>query len=135
MHLNTTLKKVGKNFIGIFLAGCLLCGFTNTIHAQTYVNGVLSTGATALNGTAAPAGFTWSEAQNVTGNTTVANSTSGVGAQITANNSVADDFTVPAGPSWAVSKITVYAYSTGAPAGPSPFTDLRIRIHNSSPLA
>ena len=32
-------------------------------------------------------------------------------------------------------KITVYAYSTGFAGTTSPFTDLRIRIHNSSPLA
>jgi hypothetical protein len=133
MQPKFTLKKIGSSFRLTALL-LLCCSVFGTIQAQTYVNGTLSSGATALNGTAAPAGNTWSECQNVTGNTTVANQSAGFGAQIVANNSVADDFTVPAGPSWNLTKITVYAYSTGAAAGPSPFTDLRLRIHSSNPM-
>ena len=112
-----------------------LCLWGGSLHAQTYVNGVLSSGASGNNGTPAPAGFTWSECQNVTGNTTVANQLAGPGAQVGSNFSVADDFTVPAGAPWNLTKITVYAYSTGYTGSTSPFNDVRIRIHGSSPLA
>ena len=42
------------------------------------------------------------------------NSTFGFGAQTSANNAVADDFT--AGATWNVSKLTFYMYQTGATA-------------------
>jgi len=106
--------------------------FTGLANAQTYVNGTLSTGATAENGTAAPAGYTWSEVQHNVGNTTVANSIIGTGA--TGALSVADDFTVPAG-GWNLTKLTVYGYSTNYAGATSPFTALNVRIHSSSPLA
>jgi hypothetical protein len=134
MQSNFTLKKNGRFLLSKFLI-LLLCLFSNLIQAQTYVNGVLSSGATANNGTAAPTGFTWSECQNVTGNTTVANQTAGSNAGVGSTFSVADDFTVPAGTPWNLTKITVYAYSTGFSGTTSPFTDVRIRIHSSSPLA
>ncbi len=135
MQPNFTRKKT-ESFIRkipLLLFFCSL--FYVNAGAQTYVNGVLSTGATSLSGVAAPAGTTWSECQNPTGDLTIANTLAGAGAQITANNTVADDFTVPAGPDWAVSKITVYAYSTGYAGTTSPFNDVRIRIHNSNPMA
>src|SRR5436190_6164785 len=105
----------------------------SAIQAQTYVNGNLSTGATASNGDAAPTGTTWSEVQNDAGVTTISNTVSGVVSSVAANFSLADDFTIPAGPSWTISKFTFYAYQTGAPATPSPFNDLRVQIHNSDP--
>ncbi len=100
--------------------------FTGKINAQTFVNSNLSTGATSLNGSSAPAGFTWSELQ-------LTNTTLGIGGQIAANNSVADDFTVPAGPSWNVTKATFYAYSTGYTGSTSPFNDVRVQIYNADP--
>src|SRR4051794_11427193 len=45
-----------------------------------YNNGGLSTGATLLNGTAAPAGYTWSELQRDPANITFLNNTLGFGA-------------------------------------------------------
>jgi hypothetical protein len=47
--------------------------------AQTYMNGGLSTGATSKSGAAAPTGYTWSELQNNTGNTTETNTSLGLG--------------------------------------------------------
>lgn len=135
MQPNFTLKRRGIYFGLTPVLFFLFFLLSEKINAQTYVNGILSTGATALNGTAAPAGTTWSECQNVTGDITVANSTAGVSAQVSGNFSVADDFVVPAGPSWNLTKITVYAYSTGAPGGTSPFNDLRIRIHDNNPMS
>ncbi|MEP6675969.1 MAG: T9SS type A sorting domain-containing protein [Ferruginibacter sp.] len=100
-----------------------------------YVNGILSTGATAANGTAAPAGYTWSECQNPTGNLTVANSTGGNSASSAGLFSIADDFTVPTGQTWNVTKVTVYGYLTGATGATSPITTLHVRIHNSNPAS
>ncbi|MBC7939331.1 MAG: PEP-CTERM sorting domain-containing protein [Chitinophagaceae bacterium] len=42
--------------------------------------------------------------------------TFGFGAQTTANNAVAEDFTVPAGPGWTVESFTFYGYQTGSTA-------------------
>jgi subtilisin-like proprotein convertase family protein len=132
MQSKFTRKRIGSFLkLAPVLLLLILCGTSS--HAQQYVNGVLSTGATSISGVAAPAGWTWSECQNPTGNTTVANTNAGYGAQISANNAMADDFTVIG--SWNLTKITVYAYSTGFVGTVSPFNDLRIRIHNSSPLA
>src|SRR5688572_27607693 len=129
MQSKFTRKRIGS-FLKLtpVLLLLILCGTSS--HAQQYVNGVLSTGATSISGVAAPAGWTWSECQNPTGNTTVANTNAGFGAQSSLNNAMADDFTVIG--SWNLTKITVYAYSTGFVGTVSPFNDLRIRIHNSS---
>ena len=93
--------------------------------AQVYVNGNLSTGATSLSGTAAPAGFTWSEVQ--TGNTVT-----GFAASVTSTLRVTDDFTVPVGTSWQLSKMTFYGYQTNYAGATSPFTTLRLQIHQGT---
>src|SRR5215212_12081917 len=98
-------KLMHRFLLCLFIAIC----FFPIVNAQTYVNGNLSTGATAENGTAAPAGYTWSEVQHNTGDLTVANNTIGVSG--TGAFSVADDFIVPAG-GWNLTKLTVYGYST-----------------------
>ncbi|MFZ1553126.1 MAG: hypothetical protein WAV53_17145, partial [Anaerolineae bacterium] len=38
----------------------------------------------------------------------------GAGHQLSANNRVADDFTVPAGETWTINTVTFYAYQTGS---------------------
>ena len=120
------LQKSGKVFQHFLLLMLLFSIFAGKINAQTYVNGNLSTGATSSNGTAAPAGFTWSEVQ-------LGNGTSGFSGSITNGFTVADDFTVPAGPSWNVTKVTFYAYSTGWAGAASPFTSLHLQIYNTNP--
>jgi subtilisin-like proprotein convertase family protein len=125
-------QKISSRYLVVLT---MLLFFGNNVMAQFYNNGVLSTGATTLSGVAAPAGTTWSECQNVTGNLAIANTSAGFSAGLTAGNSIADDFTVPAGPSWNLTKITVYAYSTGSTGTVSPFNDLRVRIHSSNPLS
>ena len=55
----------------------------------------------------------------------------GFGHQITANNRVADDFTVPAG-GWDISQITFFAYQTGSTTT-STFTDVRLQIWDGPP--
>lgn len=124
-------------FLNFEIFACTLFSlvFANS-YAQVYTNGNLSTGATSKSGVAAPSGYTWSEMQNDTGNTTESNGTTGVGAQIvgtTTSNRVADDFTVPVGQSWTLSKITFYAYQTGYAGTTSPFTTVRVRISNGNP--
>ncbi len=112
-----------------FLTSLMILGFTcflsSSLLAQVYVNGNLSTGATSSDGTAAPAGYTWSEVQ--TGNVNAGFSAS------TANNlSLADDFTIAFG-TWSVSKLTFFAYSTGYTGATSPFNELHLQIFNTDP--
>ena len=73
----------------------------------------------------APACFTWSEVQ--TGNTTA-----GFTNNIT-GFTLADNFVVPAGNRWDLTKLTVYAYSTGFAGATSPYPDIRVRIFNTNP--
>lgn len=111
----------------VTLAAFFLCAFVGVLNAQTYINGNLSTGATSSTGGTAPAGFTWSEVQ--TGNTTT-----GLGANIGAGLTLADDFTVPAGGDpWAVTTLKVYGYSTNYTGTTSPFNDIRVQIFDTDP--
>ena len=126
MQSNVTLTKIKRAFKSTALAFGFLSLFTGLAKAQTYVNGPLSTGATSSNGVAAPTGFTWSEVQ-------LGNTNAGFGANITAGLTVADNFVVPAGPSWAVSTAKFYAYSTGFAGSTSPFVDVRVQIFSTDP--
>lgn len=116
-------------------AAVTLLAAGSSAFAQPYINGGISTGATSKSGVAAPTGYTFSEIQNDAGVTTMANGTTGVGAQIvgTTVNRVADDFTVPAGELWTLSKATFYAYQTNYTGTTSPFTEVRVRISNGDP--
>src|SRR5690606_19559030 len=101
--------------------------FSGLATAQTYTNGNLSTGANLSGGgAAAPAGTTWSQLQG-------SNTSLGWGANITAGLTIVDDLVVPAGPSWALNKISFFAYSTGFSGTTSPFNDVRVRIYNADP--
>ncbi|MCW3161875.1 T9SS type A sorting domain-containing protein [Chryseobacterium oryctis] len=108
----------------------------NCAFAQTYSNGGLSTGATSNNGVAAPTGYTWSENQHNTGNTTESNTTAGyaiTNGSTTANYFLADDFIVPAGQTWNITTIDFFAYQTGYTGTTSPFNAVRVNIFNSDP--
>ena len=127
-------KKI--TFLSLRCLFVLAC--TQALNAQQiYTNGPLSTGATSNSGVAAPAGYTWSEVQNITGNTTESNTNAGFGAVFntagTNNLQLADDFTVPAGQIWNVSSVEVYAYQTATTAVGLPQDILRIQIFNSDP--
>ncbi|WP_163393277.1 T9SS type A sorting domain-containing protein [Flavobacterium limi] len=96
----------------------------------------MSTGATSKSGVAAPSGFTWSEVQNNTGNTTESNASAGYAgtfSSATANFFIADDFTIPAGQTWNVSSVDVFAYQTGYNGATSPFNTMRVNIFSSDP--
>jgi hypothetical protein len=104
--------------------------------AQTYNNGGLSTGPTSKSGVAAPTGYTWSELQNNTGNTTESNTSAGFGgtnSSATTNLFVADDFTIPAGASWQITSIDFFAYQTSYLGTTSPFNTVRVNIFSSDP--
>lgn len=112
---------------------------STSLHAQLYTNGSLSTGATAANGTAAPAGYTWSEMQANTGNTTEVNSSFGSGAfyntAATANYRIADDFIVPVGQTWNITNFAFFCYQTNYAGTTPPIDVLRVQIFSGDPAA
>ncbi len=122
-----------------FLTTFTLAFMVSALFAQTLTNGNLGTGATSLNGTAAAAGTTWHELQNVTGNTTESNSLLGVShaSQGTTNNTLTDDFVVPGGNTWTINTLTMYSLDqVVAPTSTtSPYTNVRVRIWNGIPGA
>lgn len=87
---------------------------STTAQSQVYNNGGLSTGATSNSGVAAPAGYTWAEVQNDTGNITESNTNSGFAAVVTTTTAffLADDFTVPAGEKWNITEMEFFIYRT-----------------------
>lgn len=112
------------------LALCPILSFSQ------YNNGGLSTGATSNSGVSAPTGYTWSEVQNDSGNTTESNTTAGYGCQkvgTTTANFCADDFTIPTGESWNISSIEFFGYQTGYAGATSPFVGLTLNIFSSDP--
>ncbi|MFN0130974.1 MAG: hypothetical protein ACKVW3_00325 [Phycisphaerales bacterium] len=116
----------------------LMCGLAACaapVSAQViYNNGPLSTGATTTSGVAAPAGTTWSEVQD-DGSTTCSNTVAGFSCGIVGASlfRVADDFTVPAGQSWTINRICIYAYQTGSLTSTPVFTAANIQIWNGRP--
>jgi subtilisin-like proprotein convertase family protein len=126
MQKTTTLTRL-KLFFGRMLPLFILLAVSvGKIAAQPYNNGNLSTGTTSSGGSTSPAGFTWSEIQPGILNY-------GYGANIGANLTLADNFLVPSGQGWNISKLTFYAYSTNYAGTTSPFNDIRIRIFNTDP--
>ena len=121
-------------FVLSLAAFVFLTGMTSA-QTQIYDNGPFQTGTTTNSGVAAPAGAMWSEAQNPTGNTMEANSTAGISCSVasaTATFRCGDDFTVPAGATWTINQVVVFAYLTGG-GTTSPFTGATLRIWNGRP--
>jgi hypothetical protein len=58
----------------------------------------------------------------------------GFGIQFGSGNSIADDFTVPAGETWDITDMTFFGYQTSAPSSGS-ITGLYIQIYNGQPGA
>ena len=81
----------------MFLLFVSHCSFSQMI----YSNGNLTTGTVTKSGVTAPAGYSWSELQNNTGNTTECNRSSGFAGYFNTAGSTSfqlgDDFVVPAG--------------------------------------
>lgn len=98
-----------------------------------YVNGYMGTGTLSNSGVAAPAGYQWRECQNDLGSSTVSNFSVGVSNYFNAFASykLADDFIVPAGQTWKISRVSVYAMPNFLSNGI--FDSLRIQIWKGSP--
>src|SRR5205085_8083976 len=94
------------------------------------INGGLNPQANTESGVSAPAGFFWSEVQHDTGNTTESNTNAGY-ASLQGSFRLADDFTISQ--PCTINSVVIYAYQTGAPATPSPFTGFTLQIHNGRP--
>jgi hypothetical protein len=92
----------------------------------------LATGPTSASGISAPAGGFWSEVQSdATGG---ANCLGGLSCHLngaTGSYRFADDFVVPAGPSWSLQTVQLYAYQPDATV--SPFSAINVRIWNGPP--
>lgn len=98
-----------------------------------YINGYMGTGTVSNSGVVAPAGYQWSECQNDLGVTTVSNSTVGLGAGYNSFNhyKMADNFVVPAGQSWQLSRVSVYVQGEYLSTGN--FDTLHLQIWNGDP--
>ena len=121
------MKKI--TFIAIFFALVTTLGVSAQ---QIYTNGPFSTGAnsSAIPPIVSPLGYTWSELQ-------IPNSTLGVGGAFnnaaTINNSIADEFVVPTGSSWAINSVDFFGYQTSYAGTTIPIDVLRVRIWNGDP--
>ncbi|UOQ53650.1 T9SS type A sorting domain-containing protein [Hymenobacter cellulosivorans] len=126
------MKKLFTTFL-MLLGGYLLTPASQA--QQLYTNGNFTTGTTTKSGVVAPAGFTWSEAQNNTGETTITNSSAGYTGSKSAGYALADNFVVPAGLSWTINSLSFFSYQSGYTGTTSPFTELYVRIWRGSPAA
>lgn len=84
-------------------------------------------GTTSTAGTAAPAGFMWSEVKAPQG-------TWGLNGTIT-DRMLADDFQIPAGEKWKIENIYFYAYQSGFAGTTFPVNELYFEIYSSDPSA
>lgn len=93
----------------------------------------LSTGTVSGAGTAAPAGFEWSECQNDGAGT--ANTAAGFTSSVSGTTGafrLADDFTVT-GPGWSLTGLRVFGYQTGSSPTASPIIGGNVNIWNGRP--
>ncbi|MBL9030565.1 MAG: hypothetical protein JNM80_02510 [Phycisphaerae bacterium] len=95
-------------------------------------NGPLATGTTTVGGGVAPAGSQWSEAAGVVA---CSNNIAGFAGGANGPFRLADNFTVPAGETWTINTVDVFAYQTGAATTASPFSAgaLNLQIWNGAP--
>ena len=100
-----------------------------------YKNGIISTGSISNSGVAAPAGYTWSESQHNTGNSTVTNTAKGFASYYNAFSSykLTDDFIIPAGETWDISSISVYVFGDNYNGTTPPVDTLKLMIWNGHP--
>ena len=96
----------------------------------SFSHGGLNPQALTESGVAAPAGFFWSEVQHDTGNLTESNTAAG-SSPLQGSFRLADNFTLSQ--PCTLTSVVFYAYQTGSPATPSPFTGYTLQIHNGRP--
>ena len=100
--------------------------------AVLHDNGGLAPAPNSKSGVDAPFLSFWSEVQNDTGDLATSNSPAGYGAN-PGQQHLADDFSVPAGQTWMIENVEIFAYVTNAPATPSPVTAAALRIWRGRP--
>jgi hypothetical protein len=118
--LSTCMLKV----LSLLVFFLLPLSMVSILHAQIYTNGPVSTGATSSDGIAAPAGYAWSEG--------LANAALGFSAT-NGINTLADNFTVPAGQTWTLTGAAFFPYQPGYSGTTSPLTELYVRIWKGAP--
>ncbi len=85
----------------------------------------LSTGVTSTAGTAAPAGYTWSEVKTP-------QSTWGLNGTLT-DRMLSDDFLIPSGEKWNIQNLYFYAYQTNFSGASLPVNEFYYEIYSSDP--
>lgn len=133
--MNQKNNCINRRFIELCLLGLFLFGTNSNLQAVIiYDNGPLATGATSNSGVPAPTGTQWSEAQNDFGNNIYANTTAGFACSVTTTVfRCADDFNVPAGQTWTINQVIVFAYQTGYTGTSSPITAATLQIWQGRP--
>lgn len=125
-------KIILKNLM--MVAAFFLCTYS---YSQIYSNGNLSTGTVSKSGVTSPTGYTWSEVQNNTGNTTEANKSTGFAGYFntagTTSFQLGDNFTVPAGVQWNITSFDFYIHQNSYAGNVIPVDQLRIQIWNGDP--
>ncbi len=126
-------KRIALHYVVVFL---FLFLSANSF-AQLYSNGNLSTGTTSKSGVTSPTGYTWSELQNDTGNTTETNKSTGFAGYFntagTTSFQLGDDFTVPAGEQWSITSFDFFAHQNSYAGTTIPVNQLRVQIWNGNP--
>ena len=135
LKLTSSLLPGYTLFVSIFLFVILIsCKKNPGLAPQNgiYVNGILSTGNISNSGVVAPAGTTWSECQpDLSSNTSNWSIGTGCFYNSTHNIWIADDFTIPSGQTWAISKIAVYGLVSNSTT--NPFDGLHLQIWDGKP--
>lgn len=125
-------NKIVKNLMIL-----LVLFFCHYSFAQIYSSGGLSTGTVSKSGVTAATGYTWSELQNDTGNTTEANKSTGFAGYFntagTTSFQLGDNFTVPAGEQWNITSFDFFAHQNSYTGTTIPVDQLRIQIWNGDP--
>ncbi len=127
----TSAKCTAATTGGTFSGNGTNCASAGCWTAPTlWKNGPLSTGATSQSGVPAPAGTTWAEVANNTGQLTVSNTNSGFSALGAIRD--ADDFTIVAAGGWQIDKVILPSYQTGSTTTPT-ITGATVQIWNGRP--
>jgi hypothetical protein len=135
--MKTIIKILNRKHELKFVTTLALFLFSGNFHAQIYINGLFSTGLTSSSGVTSPSGYTWSEAQSNTGNTTECNKSTGFSAYFntagTTNFQIADDFTIPAAEQWTISGFDFFIHQNSYTGSVIPIDQLRIQLWLGDP--
>ena len=121
----------GKRMSKILLVLLLGLSSFNVFSQVIYSNGPISTGTNHVaTSTTSPAGYTWSELQSPSGTLGFSGFYNNAA---TTDFSIADDFVVPSGQTWALTNVNFYGYQTNYAGTTPPIDAVRVRIWNGDP--